>query len=163
MSLFFDERYAELLASLARHANILHRTLSTRIDYGGVMLSPQEFQVLESLIRWEGECLIMCELAERLGLSRSSVTNIGRYLCTCSLAERFRFPNNQKSIILQATDKGRAVHENYMKKIASKRFSEALHQLDPVPDEVIERFVKTIHAIDRAVLCEEELQLVKLK
>lgn len=138
-------RYRPLVRALVQHTNTASRNAGMKKEFApGVMLSSQEWQVLEYLIEHEDETENMLYISERLGIAQSSLSKYTKTLCKEKLVERFHIVGNRKSIILKATEKGRQVYEYRNDHVNSELFAPLFEGLNSLPDEVIEQVAQAI-------------------
>ncbi|MBQ8536491.1 MAG: winged helix-turn-helix transcriptional regulator [Clostridia bacterium] len=142
-------RYRPLVRALVQHTNTASRNAGQKKEFApGVMLSSQEWQVLEYLIEHEDEDENMLYISERLGIAQSSLSKYTKTLCCEKLVERYHILGNRKSIILKATDKGRQVYDYRSDHVNPALFAPLFEGLDSLPDEVILQVSQAIEAFN---------------
>ncbi len=80
-------------------------------DLRTVGLSPSAFNVLQALVNTPSRELEPCELAERLLVSRPSVSGLIDTLAAKSLVERRRHPADRRRVLVRLTDTAEALLE----------------------------------------------------
>jgi DNA-binding MarR family transcriptional regulator len=93
-------------------------------------LSPSGFNALMALHNSAGHVMEPCELAERLLVSRPSVTGLLDTLQAKGLIERRRHAEDRRRVIVRLTDQGRAVLES-MLAVHYRGQQELFANLDP--------------------------------
>ncbi len=140
-------RYRSVVAAMIRYANVSQR-LSTERHYHSeydVTICPQEWQVLEYLLEHPDNTLCMAAIADKLGLVPSTFSKCTRVLINNGLAERFRTPKNQKSVVLRSTEKGRSFYHAEVERFLARAYQSLFDNLSDFTDEQLSAFANALN------------------
>lgn len=151
MKLDWFGRYREITAALIQYSNTMIRTANTEWDIGdGVYLTGPEWQVLEAVIEHDDENLIMAEYGKLLGIPRSSISKISKVLISEELVEKYRFRDNNKTIILKPTERGYTTYFNYVDSLIKPLYSVLFEGLSSIDDETLSAFAAALRKFNLA-------------
>ena len=124
------ERLHDLLVELLRHASLLHPEQPAR----GRLIPMTQVFALHELDT--GGPLSQQELAERLGLEKSTVSRLVAEMEGAGLLRRERHPDNRRYYRLQITARGRSAHGR-MSAAFHGRYHRLLAQMTPRESEAL--------------------------
>ena len=109
-----------------------------KMSYAGtsIKISASMIQTLEYIM--ENENLKMSEIAEKLGVTRSSFSKNVKKLEERGLLEKFRKSDNNKDVYVFITDFGKQVYKDYSKFIYELWFKEMFELADEIPREYLD-------------------------
>lgn len=147
-------RYRPLVAALIRHSNVNQRFFSERIPVTTfhIELSAQEWQMLEYLLEHPDHRDNMAVISDALGIAHSTLTKYAKSLVKHGLAERLRRPNDRKSVILRATEKGRQVYDVHSVGFVRHTFTRMFGELESLTDEQLSVFTTAIDMLTNTML-----------
>ena len=160
-------RYRKLVAALVQHTNINLREINKKIPaVDGMMLSMQEWQVLEYIIEHEADDAHMIHISSALGIPQSSFSKIARQLYSLGLIERYRTASNKKNVILKPSEKGHAVYDGRSNTMTRAIFQPFFDRLSNMPDQELAEFVDALNVLNETLIAsqkkEQEEELIRL-
>lgn len=136
MTLDWMGDHREFVESLIHYCNIYSFSYKPEVmNYKGVSYSFALIQVLEYLLENEERNEKMCEIALRLGITRSNFTKIINRLAHKGLVRKVSVPGNRKELRVVPTPFGRELYDDYSSKILDYHFSKMFRTLDKIPPE----------------------------
>ncbi len=156
-------RYRPLVAALVLHSNIVNRGQNERMDCGhGVMLTPQEWQVLEFIVEHDDAYFNMIEIARQIGIPQSSFSRIVKTLHDADLITKYRVAGNKKNVILRSSELGQEIYRGRATDINRDYFKVLFRELEPISDEDIKIFTKALNRFTRSLPTAKDSQEVEL-
>lgn len=147
MELEWMGRYRELVRALVFYSNASNRGVHGRIKSDlEFNLNQNEYQILEYICEFEGDNRIMTDISRDTGILQSIVTKATKRLVSLGLAERYRFVDNQKSVIIKPTEAGKKIYSQYADEISSV-FTPFFSALEGFSDEQLRQFELAIHRL----------------
>jgi len=137
-------RYRGFVAELVRHSNITAKSASVKSDMGGVMLTMQEWQILEYIVEHRLDDDRMIHISEALEIPQSTFSRTVKMLCAEGLVDKYQMSNNRKNIILKPTARGIELYNKAFKSIIPVGFEQLFRALDPVSDEDLETVTRAL-------------------
>ena len=148
-------RYRMLVQLLTQNANqsVGFAKASAKRQTPNGTSCPQEWQVLEYIIEHEDDEENMRQIADMLGIPKSSLTKYTKHLCELGFLRRYHTGDNRKNIILRATDEGKAHYDYVAEHMMRPLFDKFFAELDGIPQEYLDQFVEALrrHNIRRAM------------
>ncbi len=153
MKLEWFGRYREITAALIQFSNTMIKSANTEWDIGeSVFLTAPEWQVLELVIEHGEENLIMSDYAKLLGIPRSNISKISKILIADELIEKYRFRDNNKTIVLKPTEKGQRIYFNYVDSLIAPLYGtlfEGLSSLDDAALSTVAAALRSFNAVSQ--------------
>lgn len=112
-------------------------------------LSFSQIQIVEYLLENEEHNQKMSDVAKRIGISASSFTKLGNKLVDKGVLQKYHLQGNKKNIILQVTEKGKKIYNDYAKNIGSEVFKEFLEIGTQLSHEEQVLFTKMIYSLTK--------------
>lgn len=160
-------RYREVIASLVLHGNVILRTQSSSLfDIGeGVIVTPQQWQILEYIVENSDKLFNMNEISYRLSVPQSTFSKTVKMLYENDLVEKYQAVNNRKNIILRPTEKGLRIYKYHSEEHVKPFFQGFFDALKDVSDIDLHALAKAIETLDNEMLPErkEEIETIKLE
>ena len=145
MKLDWFGRYRDITAALIQFSNTMIKTANTEWDIGdGVFLTGPEWQVLELVIEHDDENLIMTDYAKLLGISKSGISKMTKTLIADELVEKYRFRDNNKTIILRPTQRGYDLYFSYVETLIKPLYDVLFQGLSSLDDKALDTFTSAI-------------------
>lgn len=165
MQITWMGRYREIVEALVQHGNYCIRLANYKMNIGeSILLTAQEWQVLEYIVEHEEDDHNMARLSERLVIPQSSFSKMSNKLVKYGLVEKYQIVGNRKSIILKASSAGKAFYTQVSERIRKTVFEDFFNELGGFSDEQLAQFVKAISALDTKMPGnEEKQQLIKIE
>ena len=124
MKLEWMGEYRDVVEALIHYCNIYAGVYRTeKMHYGDISYSYSQIQVLEYLLENEERGENMSRIANRLGITRSHFTKLIQRLKSKGLVEKQRMPGSRRDISVSVNALGRALYEDYSKRILNEHFS----------------------------------------
>lgn len=124
MKLEWMGEYRDVVEALIHYCNIYAGVYrAEKLQYQGISYSYAQIQVLEYLLENEERRENMSRIASRLGITRSNFTKIIQRLSAKGLVEKSRVPGNRREMNVTVNALGRALYEDYSRKILRWHFS----------------------------------------
>ncbi len=156
-------RYRPLVAALVLHANVVNRGLSMRSDIGdGIMLNPQEWQVLEFVIEHSDSYFSMIEISRELGIPQSSFSRIVKTIQDYKLISKYQVAGNRKNIVLRPTEYGKNLYNKRVESSSSISFINFFKELDSMSDDCIKTFTRALNNLTLGLPSARDSQEVEL-
>ena len=156
-------RYRPLVAALVLHANVVNRGLSMRSDIGdGIMLNPQEWQVLEFVIEHSDSYFSMIEISRELGIPQSSFSRIVKTIQDYKLISKYQVAGNRKNIVLRPTEYGKSLYSKRVGGSSSIDFISFFKELDSLSDDSIKTFTRALNNLTLGLPSARDSQEVEL-
>ena len=159
-------RYRKLIDALVLHGNVVIKTQNVTTDIGeGILLKPQQWQILEYLVRNRDNVFSMIDISYRLNIPQSTFSKTIKLLCDYDLVEKYQTVNNRKNIILRPTEKGLSIYRKHAENDVRPFFAGFMDALKNVSDADIQAIANAIEIIDNEMLPErkEEIEIIKLE
>lgn len=159
-------RYQEIIDALVLHGNVVLRTQATTSEIGeGILLKPQQWQILEYIVRNCDKTFSMIDISYRLNIPQSTFSKTVKLLYEYDLVEKYQTVNNRKNIILRPTEKGLQVYRQHAEYHVKPFFESFIDALRDVADEDLHAVAKAIEALDNEMLPErkEEVEMIRLE
>ena len=159
-------RYQEIIDALVLHGNVVLRTQATTSEIGeGILLKPQQWQILEYIVRNCDKTFSMIDISYRLNIPQSTFSKTVKLLYEYGLVEKYQTVNNRKNIILRPTEKGLQVYRQHAEYHVKPYFESFIDALRDVADEDLHAVAKAIEALDNEMLPErkEEVEMIRLE
>ncbi len=138
-------RYRQFVFELSRHANQSVRFMTDRRLRGDSDFPCfQAWQVLEYIVEHPEGMDNMRVVADALGISKSSLTKYTRELCDLGYIRKYKSTDNQKNIILRATEEGILFYAHGAEKIMLPVFEPLFSELDEIPQVYLDVFVNAL-------------------
>jgi DNA-binding MarR family transcriptional regulator len=148
-----DLEYRNMFEKWTKIMNRMQERESWKRDYGtGDLLHPSEIHTLQAVGDSEG--INITGLAERLGITKSGVSQMVRKLEAKGLVERMKKPGNDKEILLGMTEKGKTAyheHERYHRGI-QEIFNKELDNYDDRCVEFLSTFLSQVDEISEEII-----------
>jgi len=148
-----ETEYRNLFGKWTKIMNTMQELESRVTDYGtGDMLHPSEIHTLQAVGDSEG--INVTGLAERLGITKSGVSQMVRKLGKKGLVEKIKKPGNDKEVILVMTEKGKIAylgHERHHMKI-QEIFNRELDTYDDKCVEFLSTFLSRVDEISEELI-----------
>ena len=156
-------RYRPLVAALVLHANVVNRGLSMCSDIGdGIMLNPQEWQVLEFVIEHSDSYFSMIEISRELGIPQSSFSRIVKTIQDYKLISKYQVAGNRKNIVLRPTEYGKSLYSKRVGSSSSIGFNSFFEELDSLSDDCIKTFTRALNHLTLGLPSARDSQEVEL-
>ena len=138
MALEWMGKYRAYVEAMVRYGN----AYAQAVNIAGVMEDPPitsaQLQVLEYILENETRHDNMASIAARLQISQSSFSKIAKQLVTKNLLERYHLKNNKKEVILQVTDHGREIYEQYATGPRTEVWRKSFAMLDTLDENTVQ-------------------------
>ena len=142
-------RYRSLVAALVQHGNLAGKNVGKKNDIGdGIMLSAQEWQILEHILEYHDETCNMVTMSNRLGVPQSSFSRAVKVLCSAGLVDKYQAVNNRKNIILKPTEYGCRLYERNAARLLQEQFRPFFDMLEPISDEDLNTVIRAIEYLN---------------
>ncbi len=156
-------RYRQLMFELSRHANQSIRFMTDRHMRGDSDFPcVQAWQVLEYIVDHPEGMDNMSAVADVLGISKSSLTKYTRELCGLGYIRKYKSIDNQKNIILRATEEGISFYDRGVAQIMIPLFEPLFNDLDAIPQEYLDVFVNALTRHDQRRAVRPDIKLVAI-
>ena len=119
------------------YANNHHKVVNLGL-YNDVSLS--QIQVLEYVLEVENQK--MSDIAKRLGITKSALSQIAKKLEEKGWLEKYRCNNNKKEIFLKVTAQGKNVYITYSKAMHEFFFKDIFDISKQIPKKYSDIFIK---------------------
>ena len=117
------------------------------LDYGtGDKLFPSEIHTLDTIAA--GEDVYISELALRLGVTKSAVSQVVIKLAGRGFVRKYKSGDNDKNILLELTDKGKAAVKGF-DEFRADIFRDLILELEKMNDSQVEFIGYVLDRIDR--------------
>lgn len=132
--------YRDIVEALIHYCNIYAGVYRTeKMHYGDISYSYSQIQVLEYLLENEERGENMSAIANRLGITRSHFTKLIQRLSSKGLVEKQSMPGSRRDISVTVNELGRALYEDYSKRILNDHFSEMFRYFSHLSPEAREQ------------------------
>lgn len=139
MELVWMQKYRQLVGQMIRFANTYSTVYNKPTSLGAdIELSMIQIQTLEYIL--ENEDLNMTELANKLGVPRTTFAKNAQILEGYGLIQRYQRSDNKKNIYLFATEHGKKVYEEYTSFVYENWYRNMFKIADKVPEDDIKVF-----------------------
>lgn len=159
-------RYQEIIDALVLHGNVVMRTQAELSDIGeGILLKPQQWQILEYIVKNRDTLFSMIDISYRLNIPQSTFSKTVKLLYEYDLVEKYQAVNNRKNIILRPTEKGLQIYRQHAENHVRPFFEGFLDALRNVSDDDLHAVAKAIEALDNEMLPErkEKVEMIKIE
>ena len=166
MQLEWLGRYRGMVERIIRYGNAYARTYNKPYTFrSDLNLTAAEIQTLEYVLENEELKLNMAEIAARLGVSPSVFSRYVKQMLNKGLLEKYHTVENQKDVIIQATQLGRDFYTEYCVFERNVLFEQILSRLDGVSEEDLKLFSDVLDQISDSLLSvqPEDAPLVKIQ
>lgn len=138
MQLEWMGEYRDVVEKLIRYCNEYGSIYKRELFYGTkIRISYAQVQVIEYLLENEEKHQNMSTIANRLGVSLSAFSKLVNHLTEKGLLQKYHTDGNKKEIIIQVTDYGREIYDEYFKYILDTHFSKMFAVADKLPRETL--------------------------
>jgi len=128
----------QIISSVLKMMNQMNTMEEMPRKFGtDIQIHPSEIHTVEAISANPG-CNIS-ELAELLGISKPSVSEIIRKLEDKELVERYKLPVNKKEVRLKLTSKGTRAAQGHTD-FHGEMYSQIRFHMDKIPDEALHEF-----------------------
>lgn len=153
MQLEWMSKHRSLVEKLIKYGNAYANTYRLQRDYGtGVVFSAAQIQTLEYILESEDRDEKMSQMASRLGVKNSAFSKNVKKLMDKELLEKYRYSDNQKDIYVKATEKGKAVYQEYTKFVYEECFKEIFETADQISNDDIKKFEQILDLFADALI-----------
>lgn len=153
MKLEWMGNHRSLIEHLIRFGNAYSSAYKVQQSYGtGHTFSASQIQTLEYILESEDKDEKMSEMAERLGVSRSTFSKNVKILTDKGLLEKYKLRGNNKDIYVKPSSKGHEVYREYVVFIQEKCFHEMFALLDHIPEESKANFERVLQCFSETLL-----------
>lgn len=136
MKLEWMGEYRDVVEALIHYCNIYAGVYRReKMSYEGVSYSYAQIQVLEYLLENEELGENMSAIANRLGITRSNFTKIIQRLEGKGLVEKTPMAGSRRDLSVSVNARGRALYEDYSRKILAWHFAPMFDSLKKLPPE----------------------------
>ena len=164
MQLNWLGEYREFIEKVIKYGNAYTRTFKQSRSYGTtVSFSAVELQTLEYILENEDKHQNMAEIAFRLGVSASTFSKNVKQMIGKGLLEKYHEQNNRKNVIIQPSQKGRKVYEDYCRHEKEVFFDRMFEMLDSVPKEHLDKITDVLDLLADSLIDEPEDEEVPKK
>lgn len=135
----------QIIAAVLKMVNQLNRMEELPRTFGtDLPIHPSEIHTVAAIGNNRG-CNIS-ELAETLGISKPSVSEIVRKIEEKGLVERFKLPTNRKEVKLRLTEKGTAAYNGH-KDFHREMYEDIRLHMEKIPHETLGVFKSALENI----------------
>lgn len=114
MELSWMGEHRELIEKIIKFGNAYTFCYKAQLDYNTDMVfSAAQIQTLEYILESEEKNEKMSDMAQRLGVSKSTFSRNVKTLTEKGLLERYQKGDNKKNIYVKPSEKGRQIYEKY--------------------------------------------------
>lgn len=144
-------KYGDFVEKLVHYGNAYAQNYNTERSFGvGASFSASEIQTLEYILTNQDKNQNMAEMAYYLGIPASTFSKNVNKMMKKGLVEKYHISTNRKEIILQVSDFGKDVYEQYSRFAYERLYKDVFSVLDQIPAEYVEKFTQILK------LCAEE-------
>ena len=166
MSVEWMEQNRELFEKIIKCGNIYANNHHKVVNLGINMdVSLSQIQVLEYVLEFENQK--MSDVAKRLGVTKSALSQIAKRLEEKGWLEKYRCNNNKKEIFLKVTSQGKNVYNTYYKALNEFFFKDILDINKQIPkkyrDIIIKMFDIMADKLTNNLYKEEEKVYTKIE
>lgn len=145
MKLAWMGEYRDVVEALIHYCNIYAGVYRVeKMHYGDISYSYSQIQVLEYLLENEERGENMSRIANRLGITRSHFTKLIQRLVRKGLVEKKRMPGSRRDISVSVNELGRALYEDYSRRILNEHFSAMFRDLAELSPEAREHVASAL-------------------
>ena len=128
--------YRGVVEALIHYCNIYADVYHVeKLRYGDISYSYSQIQVLEYLLENEERGENMSSIATRLGITRSHFTKLIQRLSKKGLVEKRSISGSRRDFTVTVNELGRALYEDYSKRILNNHFSAMFRDLSKLSPE----------------------------
>lgn len=139
MDLQWMQNHRALVGKFIRFANAYTVMYNRPVSYGTpIPITAAQIQTLEYIM--ENEDMKMSDIAQKLGVTRSTFSKNANVLIRMGLLKKFRREDNHKDIYLFATDFGKNLYQQYTEFVYEHWYRHLFELAENVPGEYIEKF-----------------------
>ena len=142
------------------------RTQAELSDIGeGILLKPQQWQILEYIVRNRDKTFSMIDISYRLNIPQSTFSKTVKLLYDYGLVDKYQTVNNRKNVILRPTEKGLRIYRFHAENRVRPFFESFFDALRDVSDVDLHAMAHAIEVLDNEMLPErkEEVEMIKLE
>ncbi|WP_028592080.1 MarR family winged helix-turn-helix transcriptional regulator [Paenibacillus massiliensis] len=145
MKLDWMGNHRTLIEKIIKYGNAYSNTYKLQRSYGtDVMFSASQIQTLEYILEAEDKEEKMSEMAERLGVSRSTFSKNVKILKEKGLLEKYHLSGNRKDIYVKPSAKGREVYAQYTEFVRELCFDDIFRYADTISEADKESFTRIL-------------------
>ncbi|WP_033413089.1 MarR family winged helix-turn-helix transcriptional regulator [Paenibacillus massiliensis] len=145
MKLDWMGNHRTLIEKIIKYGNAYSNTYKLQRSYGtDVMFSASQIQTLEYILEAEDKEEKMSEMAERLGVSRSTFSKNVKILKEKGLLEKYHLSGNRKDIYVKPSAKGREVYARYTEFVRELCFDDIFRYADSISEADKERITRIL-------------------
>lgn len=151
-------RYRALVQALVYSTNLsVMKSGNKKHDPKKALTSSQEWQVLEYIIEHEEDDACMAYISKMLCIPKSTLSKCTKHLCLIGFVARYRAMDNKKSIILKATEGGKAHYRQVVETKMKPIFEPFFKLMDDIPQDALTSFIQALECLNagRSVPFEE--------
>ena len=150
-------RYAPFVSALIQHSNIIAKAANRREKvYEELMLSNNEWQVLEMIVESRGQNDRMIRFADQLGIPQSTFSKIITRLCQIGLVEKYQTASNRKNVVLKPTTAALQAYEHRTRQAGEQFFKRFFETMDGFSDEELERLTRALQLLNEDIQANEQ-------
>ena len=139
--------YRDVVEALIHDCNIYAGVYRTeKMHYRDISYSYSQIQVLEYLLENEERGDNMSAIANRLGITRSHFTKLIQRLMKKGLVEKERISGSRRDFTVTVNALGRALYEDYSRRILNDHFSAMFRSLEKLTPEAREHVADALQA-----------------
>jgi Transcriptional regulators len=140
--------YRNLVEAIICFANSYSDIHNKEFIGNEVKVSFSQIQVVEYLLENEEYNQKMSEVAKRLGITASSFTKLANKLVGKGVLQKYHIKGNKKDVIIQVTELGRKVYQEYSEQVAAELFKEMFEIGKEVSKENLEVFTRMLCSLN---------------
>ena len=138
MKLEWMREYRDVVEQLIKYCNVYAAAYKKEgIPGTDIPISYAQIQVIEYLLENEELHQNMKQIAMRLGITTSNFSKLVNKLEQKQLLEKFHTADNRKEVIIQVTEYGRRVYQEYSDYIYREHFSKMFEAAKDIPKECL--------------------------
>lgn len=142
----------ELLERLVKFANLYVQMQNRSYEIAeGVFLTIAEVQTLEYLLANDSRHEKMADIAVRLGVTPSTLSQNVKKMVKMGLLEKYHTATNRKNIIVRVSKRGKEVYDLYRNWINRQQFDPFFAVLDEIPPEYIRTMCRALDILNTPV------------
>jgi len=148
--------YRELIEYIIGFANNYASVQSKEFMGTDIKYSFAQIQVVEYLLEKEDRNYKMAEVANRLGITASSFTKLVNKLVDKGVLQKYHIKGNRKDIIVQVTEEGKRIYQEYVDTVAKKVFAEFFEVGKDISEEEIVKFAQMMRSLHKIEMKDKE-------
>lgn len=153
MELVWMQNHRDLIEKMIKFGNSYAKAYQLQRHYGTEeIFSASQIQTFEYILESENQNEKMSEMAERLGVSRSTFSKNVKSLMDKEMLEKYHRIGNKKDIFVKPTEKGRKIYSAYTQYVCNLFFNDLFSMADEIPQEHKLVFGKILDCFSDALL-----------